>query len=139
MNANFTFWFVPAAFVVLAATGLAMKTEPAMAQQAAEENEEIVVQAPFQRREIGRSGVTGAKIELIELRRKVSFADLDLRKQSDVAELEARIEATAKQTCKQLSGKFRLSSSDKVEDMRCVKDAVAGTEVQVEAAIAAAS
>ena len=139
MNAKLTFAFVPAALLALAATGLVTKTEPAMAQQAAEQIEEIIVQAPFVRREVGKSGTSGAKIEVVELRRRVSYADLDLSMEADVTELETRIETIAKEACDQLSEMFPLSKMDRVEKGRCIKGAIADTEVQVEAAIAAAN
>ena len=139
MNPKLTFSFVSAALLALAVTALVFKTDPAIAQQAAEEViEEIVVQAPIVRRQVGRTAI-GAKIEVIELRRRVSYADLDLSKDADVTALKARIETTAKESCEQLSDMFPFDPSDRREIQSCTNQAVDGTEKQVQAAIAAAS
>jgi UrcA family protein len=138
MNPKLTFSFVPAALLALAATGLFVKTDPAIAQQGAEPMEEIVVEAPIVRRQVGRSAA-GAKIEVIELRRRLSYADLDLSKDADVTELKTRIETTAKESCEQLSDMFPLNPSDTSEIHRCTNQAVNGAEEQVQTAIAAAS
>ena len=140
MNPRLTFSFVSAGFLALAATGFVIKTDPAIAQQAAEEiTEEIVVEAPFVRRQVGRSATTGAEIEVIELRRRVSYADLDLSKDADVTALKARIETTAKESCEKLSDMFPFRPSDRREIQRCTNQTVDGTEEKVQAAIAAAS
>ena len=138
MNPRLTFSFVSPALLALAATGLFIKTDPAIAQQVAEAMEEIVVEAPIVRRQVGRSAA-GAKIEVIELRRRLSYADLDLSKYADVTELKTRIDTTAKESCEQLSEMFPLSPSDRGEIHRCTNQAVNGAEEQVQAAIAAAS
>lgn len=139
MNPRLTFSFVSPALLALAATGLFIKTDPAIAQQVAEEMEEIVVEAPIVRRQVGRSA-SGAKIEVIELRRRLSFADLDLSKDADVTELKTRIETTAKESCEKLDDMFPFAEPSGVQGIRsCTDKAVAGTEEQVQAAIAAAS
>jgi len=139
MNPRLTFSFVSPALLALAATGLFIKTDPAIAQQVAEEMEEIVVEAPIVRRQVGRSTI-GAKIEVIELRRRLSFADLDLSKNADVTELKTRIETTAKESCEKLDDMFPLAEPSGVQGIRsCTDKAVAGTVEQVQAAIAAAS
>jgi UrcA family protein len=138
MNPRLTFSFVSAAFLALATTGLLIKADPAIAQQAAAEIEEIVVGAPIVRRQVERT-TSGAKVETIELRRRVGYANLDLSKYADVTELKRRIETTAKESCKQLSDMFPSDPSDRSEIRRCANKAVDGTEEQVQAAIAAAS
>ncbi len=139
MNTKLTFSLFLAALFALAATGLFIKSDPAVAQQATEKMDEIVVQAPVERRKEGLASTTGAKIELIELRRRVYFADLDLSKNADVTELKTRITTTAKESCKQLSDMFPLDPSDRFEIRRCTDKAVDDTEEQVQEAIAAAS
>ena len=139
MKLTLTFSVVSAAVLALAATGFFIISDPASAQQATEEMEEIVVQAPVERQNVGVASTTGARIELIELRRRVYFADLDLSKNADVAELKTRITTTAKESCKQLSDMFPLDTSDRHEIRQCTDKAVDGTEEQVQAAIAAAS
>jgi len=139
MNPRLTFSFVSAGFLALAATGFVIKTDPAIAQQATEEIlEEIVVGAPIVRRQVGRTAI-GAEIEVIELRRRVSYADLDLSKDADVTALKARIETTAKESCEQLSDMFPLDQSERREIQSCTNQAVDSTEEKVQAAIAAAS
>lgn len=134
-----TFLVFCATFLALAFTGLAYDSDPAAAQQAAEVVEEIVViEAPIERRRVGRSAI-GAPIEIIELRRRVSFADLDLSKHADVTELETRIDNTAKESCEQLSDMFRTDLPSKEDVRRCTDQAVDGTKEQLQAAIAAAS
>jgi UrcA family protein len=135
MNPRLTFSFVSAALLALAATGLFIKTDPAIAQQTAEEMEEIVIEAPIVHRQVGRTS-SGAKIEVIELKRRVSYADLDLSKSADVTELNTRIETTAKESCEKLDDMFPFSGE---EIQSCTEKAVAGTEEQVQAAIAATS
>ena len=138
MNPRLTFSFVSAALFALAATGLFIKTDPAIAQQTAEEVDEIVVEVPIVRRQVERT-TSGAKVEVIELRRRVSYADLNLSKYADVTELKTRIETTAKESCEELSDMYPLDPSDRGEIRRCTNQAVDGTEEQVHAAIAAAS
>ena len=135
MNPRLTFSFVLAALLTLAATGLVFKTDSAIAQQAAEEMEEIVVEAPFVRREVGQTAI-GAKIEVIELRRRVSYADLDLSKYADVNELKTRIKTTAKESCEKLDDMVPGSGE---EIQSCTDKAVAGAEEQLQVAIAAAA
>ena len=136
MNPRLTFSFVSTAILALAATGLVFKTGPAVAQQANEVMEEIVVEAPISARQVGRSSTTGARIELIELKRRVSYADLDLSKHADVIELETRVETIAKESCEKLSAMYPLDSA--TEGRRCVKKAINSAEEQVQAAIVAA-
>ena len=139
MNPRLTFSFVSPALLALAATGLFIKTDPAIAQQVAEVMEEIVVEAPIVRHQVGRSAA-GAKIEVIELKRRVSYADLDLSKHVDVTELKTRIETTAKESCEKLDDMFPFAEPTGGQGIRsCTDKAVAGTEEQVQAAIAATS
>ena len=108
------------------------------AQQVAGEMEEVVViEAPIVRKWTER-GRYGGKVEVIELRRRVSYADLDLAKHADVTTLETRIEDTAKESCETLSDMFPLDPMDKTEIRSCAKKAVNGTKEQVQAAIKAA-
>jgi UrcA family protein len=138
MNPRLTFSFVSAASLALAATGLFIKSDPANAQQTAEKVDEIVVEAPIARRQVERT-TSSAKAEVIELRRRVSYADLDLSKYADVTELNTRIETTAKEFCEQLSDMFPFNGADRGEISSCTNQAVDGAEEQVQAAIAAAS
>jgi UrcA family protein len=138
-NMRKTFLVYYATFLALTATGLVINTDLAVAQQGSGETEEVVVIAPVERHQVvGRSGTTGAPMELIELRRQVSYADLDLSKSADVTELETRIEASAKESCEKLSRMFPTTPSDWREIQSCTKKAINSAEEAKKAAIAAA-
>jgi UrcA family protein len=139
MNPRLTFSFVSAAFLALATIGLVFKSDPAIAQQATEGIEEIVVEAPFVRLQGKRMAGSIIKADVIEFRRRVGYDDLDLSKYADVTELKTRIETTAKESCEKLSDMFPPDPSDRREIQRCTNTAVDGTEEQLQAAIAAAS
>ena len=117
---------------LVAALGIVgIAVTPAVAQQSEEEIvEEIVVEAPIVRREAGR----------VEMTRRVSFADLDLRKRADVTELETRIETMAKDICLKLDEMFPLGrrATHGGEIQQCTRKAIKSTEEQVEAAITVA-
>ena len=94
-----------ATFIALAGAGFVMLTTPAFAKmsnhkQANDKMDKIVViGAPIERtRIVGRSEI-GAPIEVIELRRQVSYADLDLKKYADVMKIKSRIQKVAKESC----------------------------------------
>lgn len=122
-------------FFALVTTGLFIG--PAVAQQASEEMEEIIVRAPIGIHELGRSSAAGSKTRIIELKRRVSFADLDLSKHADINELDTRIEAAAKESCEKLSDMFPLNWEGPAERRRCAKNAIASAEKQKGLAIAA--
>ncbi len=90
------------------------------------------------RKEENRAANPTLSSEFIELKRQVSFADLDLADYADVVELEARIEAVAKNSCHMLSEMFPFDGSGKMEIHRCQKRAIASALEQKELAIAAA-
>jgi len=128
-----------ATFAALVAIGFVLKTDPVIAQQVDEEIEEVVViEAPIVRRHAERTAASGMRTEIIELRRRVSYADLDLSKHADVIELEKRIETTAKEACEKLDEMFPIPPSDIADIRRCTRKAIEGTEEEVQAAIAAA-
>lgn len=124
-------------FLALAATGLFIEADLAVAQQASEEIEEIAIRAPIERHEVRHESVTPLKTEIIELKQRVSFAGLDLTKHADVNELDTRIEAVAKESCEKLSDMFPLNRSGLAEMRRCTKNAIASAENQKGLAIAA--
>jgi UrcA family protein len=108
---------------------------PALAQQANEEMEEVaVVTVPIEHHYEGRT-VRGP-IQVTELKRRVSYADLELSSRADVTTLETRIETIARESCKELSNIAPFG--DRMELRRCIKRAVHGTEDQVQAAMAVA-
>ena len=125
--------------LILTTTGLLGSTGLAVAQQSGQKMEEIVVTAPVQsHRTVGRSYATGASIEVIELRRTVGFADLDLSQHKDVMELENRIAAVAKESCEKLSEMFPISLSKQSEIQGCMAKAIRSADEMKQAAIEAA-
>lgn len=138
MNSTLDYPIVAAASLAIAAIALTIGSAPASAQPTADEVEEITVKAPVVRRMVGGPAVVGATDEIIELNRRVSYSDLDLSKEADVAELETRIESVARDSCDQLSGMFPGDRWESRDIQRCTKQAVDGAEEQVLAAIAAA-
>lgn len=135
MNPRITFSFVSAIFLAVAATGFVFITGPAVAQQASEVMEVVVTEVPITVTQVGQTWL-GAKIELIEIKRRVSYADLDLSKRADVTELKARVDTVSKESCEQLSTMYPLDSM--TEKRRCIKQAISSAEEQVQAAIVAA-
>lgn len=128
--------FVFAAFIV--------NTGPAIAQEVKSDStgeviEEIVkMEALIERRLTGRPSDVGARIEVIELRRSVSFADLDLSKVKDLAEFNSRIENTAKESCEKLAKMFPIPVSGHSDIQRCIREAIASTQDKLETVIAKA-
>lgn len=132
-----TFFLYGATFLALIVVGPASRSGSVIAQQGDEAMEEIVIEAPLESREVGRSNI-GVKTEEFELRRRVSYADLNLCNDADVTELQTRIENTANELCKELSDKLPSNRSDPAEIGRCTKKASDGAEDQLQAAVATA-
>ena len=125
----------PAATVLAVFLGLSWASSPpAVAQQANEMEEVAVIKAPIERRYEGRT--IRAPILVIELKRRVSYADLDLSERADVTTLETRIETIARESCEELSN--MIPFGDRMEGRRCMKRAVHGTEGQVQVIMKAA-
>jgi len=135
-----TFLASCATCISLAAAGFAMNIGVAVAKETGDQAEEIVVVgAPIQRNRKVERGTYGNDVEVIELMRQVSYADLDLTKYADVKEIESRIEATARESCEQLSEMFRLDMPKKEEVANCTKTAVMEAKEKLRVAIAAAN
>ena len=134
------FFVYCAATAALVASGLTIAFDSAKAQQASEEQtsdviEEIVeVESPIERERVGPTGMT---IEIIGLRRQVSFADLDLSKHADVTELERRVETTAKESCEKLEDMYPLprNPSRSADIRRCTKKAIEGAAEEIQLAV----
>lgn len=128
-----------AAVLVLAAPALIMSPDAAIAQESETIEEVVVVVAPFaiERTKTERTSPT-MDTELVELKRRVGFADLDLSKHDDVIEFETRIESTATESCEILAEMFPFDTSDR-EIRRCSREAIASAEDQKGQAIAAAN
>lgn len=114
-------------FLSLLTAGLIMSFGLAAAPPANDEMEEVIVRAPMN---IARYQVktdsfsAAAKTEIVELRRAVSVADLDLSSENDLKVLEQRIESVAKDSCKRLSDMFPFDRSDQQELIRCTNEAI---------------
>jgi len=133
------------AFVVSVAIGSGL----AAAQQPQQSIDEVVVIAkpvtirtappvtmgtPVNTGTVGRSTI-GAPIELIELRGRVSYADLDLTKQADLAELDKRLNDAAKEACKDLARLYPVGHRD---TRSCIGEALDSAKEQKQVVIAAA-
>lgn len=102
---------------------------------AAEEAREVIVAAPeVSRQKVGRAS-NGAPVELITVQNRVSYADLNLAKTADAAQLEARIKTAATHACAELQKLVPFETPDP----KCAQKAAAKAMQQESAAIAAAS
>lgn len=81
---------------------------------------------------VGKSTI-GAPIKELSIRSRVTFADLDLTTAAGAAALQKRVEDTAKSTCKEIKVDIPAEGSS-VE--KCIKDALAGAQPQIDKAIA---
>lgn len=139
MNLKSTFSYVSVTFLAVAATGLILHSAPAPAAEEEDQiTEVVVVEAQVEVSKVTKN-TFGGKSNLIELKRRVSYADLDLSKHADVIELQSRLETVSKESCEML---YSISVTDLVpmdEKRRCVKDAIDRAEKQTQAAIIAAS
>ncbi len=130
-------------FAALALAAFVVAPGSAFAQQAGKERaseaiEEVVkVEVVVTSRLVGRPNELGARIEVFELRQTVNFADLDLRLAADVDELDRRIENTAKEACEMLAEKHPIPLWDRADRQRCVKEAIASTDQELEMIFAA--
>ncbi len=129
MNHRKVQWAI-VAMTAMAGTGAAAVAEAEDAGQQAQ----VTVQASHvKRKEIGVSE-SGAPIELIQLSRRVSYADLDLSSTQGAAVLDKRIEATARAACQQLKTLYPLEQWD-TDTSTCVADAVRDAKKQAEVAL----
>ena len=129
---------------LLVATGLLTWTGAAAAQETGEKEvsgaiEEVVVEAPVVSRKVAATSPTGYTTEMIQLRRQVTFADLDLTDDSDVTVLEERIETTAKEACEALDDMLDRDKQDQTDVFRCTKQAINDAKKEFEAVVAAAN
>lgn len=125
--------------LIFTTIGLMGSARLAVAEQTSQKLEEVVVTAPIEsHRTVGRSYATGASIDIIELRREVGYADLDLSQHKDVMELENRIAAVAKDSCEKLSGMFLEGLRNTSEIQSCTAKAIRSTREAERAAIEAA-
>ena len=136
-----TFLVNCAVVLAFATTGFVTNSGLAVAAEVTNIVEEIVVRAPtkVERHEFrGISSSSMSRVEVVELNRTVSFADLDLSSEADVMMLEQRIETVAQDSCEKLSDMFPLDRSDKAELRYCMNEAIESALEAKESAIAAA-
>lgn len=128
------------AVTVATAAWMFLPVPPAAADETvADPAETIIVEAPIVRRAAeGRPLPFGTQSEIVELSRTVSFADLDLSKPADVAELQQRIEAVARENCDKLSRMFREADADNRDLRRCERQAIERAHDQLDRIVAAA-
>lgn len=119
--------------VALAALGVAMLGGAAAAEQAAS-LQEVTVQAERATSTVVGRTSSGMPIELIELRHRVSYADLDLATHAGATALEKRVTDASAAACKELDKLYPLES----KEANCAKKAADGAMPQVHAAVAAA-
>lgn len=112
----------PRAKLALFAVGMLAGSAFAVHPVRAVQDDEITVMAPrsIHREVVGRSAI-GAPIEEISLTRRVSYAGLDLRRPSDMNELQRRIKMTANEACDQLNKLYPLDTVP--SDRDCKTDA----------------
>jgi len=119
--------------LLLAATGAASTV--AVAQQP-EQLPQVTIEATRSVKTEGRSA-SGIPIEVVQLSRKVGYADLDLSSHAGATEFEKRINDTAKAACKQLDTLYPITASADATSA-CIKGAVEGAMTKAHALIAAA-
>lgn len=143
MKSNRYFAYL-ATFAALALTGFFIDSGPVVAQevhgdQTGDAIEEVVkVEVQVERHRVKSKPGSFITTEIVELRKHVEFADLDLSKQADVKELERRIETTAKEACEELDEIKPFPAWTRVDVRRCVEEAIADTDAELETVVAAA-
>lgn len=122
-----------AAGLLCTVAGLAVPAAPAMGAQAAAIEEITVVAERPTSKIVGRTSI-GAAVELIELRERIRYADLDLATPSGASSLEKRVSDAAKAACDDLDKLYPLEA----KDANCAKKAADAAMPQVRAAVSAA-
>jgi UrcA family protein len=121
-----------AAGFVCAAAALGIAGAPAIAEQAGIQEVTVIAERPTTT-VVGRTS-SGAAIELLELRHRVSFADLNLATHAGATDLEKRVSNAAKSACDELDKLYPLEA----KEANCAKKAADAAMSQVHAAVAAA-
>jgi UrcA family protein len=102
---------------------------------AADQPPEITISASGLTKAVVGRTASGAAIEEVTLTRRVGYGDLDLAKTAGAAELQRRVDQTARDACKEIDDRYPFEDKQMKD---CVKVAVDKAMVQVRAAIAAA-
>jgi len=101
--------------------------------QANEVIEEVVkVEVLVTSRFVGSPDERVGRTKVFELKRTVLLADLDLRKEADVNELNERIKSTAEESCKTLSETHPIQLWSPADHRRCVREAIENTDADLE-------
>lgn len=95
-------------------------------------DDEVVITAPYVRRERTGPGLTGG--EEVTVSRIVSTSDLDLRSDSDVHLLRERIRVTAALVCEEAQDELRGAPLE--SDRACIRDAMRGATAEANDLIA---
>jgi len=140
MCANRIFVF-GTALTFLLGFGLFTRVHPVMAQQAdnqlaGQDIEEVVIIEASIDEQLGKRPPTGYKTDAVLLKRRVSYADLDLEVPADVQILEHRIEMAAQEACEALEKSFPLGQKSMADVQRCKKRAIEQTKESFEAVAA---
>jgi len=118
--------------VALAAMLVGLATSGAtFAQQASE----VVVEAP--RAQVTHSSANGIPTEVITIRHRVSYKDIDISNYSGAKVLEQRVKDAATEACKQIKTLYP-NELVTMDEAACEKAAIDDAMVQANAAIAAA-
>lgn len=94
----------------------------------------ITVQAPVSKVVLGRSTI-GVPIEETTLKRRVSYADLDLTTHAGATELKRRVHEAAREACTKLDDLYPYEDR---QAPACISDAVAAASREANDAIARA-
>lgn len=132
------------AFAFLLASAFFIRMDPVIAQEADENEiradiEEVVVVEASIDAQTGMRPATGYKTGSAELKRYVSFADLDLSIPADALVLEQRIEVAAQEACEALERTFPLGQKSMADVRRCTKRAIEETKEAFDTAVASAN
>lgn len=84
---------------------------------------------------LAHGSLPGAKLEVVSISKRVSYADLNLASVSGSEEMEARVRSTARTLCEKLEQKYPLSGT---QTETCIRDTVSKGMADVRTAIAAA-
>lgn len=135
--------FVPVALAGLLASTMAVAQ---VQDPQAGEPPEIIVHArrpvQIETRDLGRRAPDGAPIQLVTLKRTVSYADLDLTSANGAEKLRERVRAAATASCQQLQTLYPVGDStvpgDTQTNQDCIRNAIDSAMPGADAAIAAA-
>ena len=77
-------------------------------------------------------------VEIVQLSRRVGYADLNVGTHSGAVELQQRVEMAAKVVCDELERSYPNSTETDLQAGTCVQEAINSAKAEVDAAIAAA-